>query len=85
MKVQNRFHYAMVSRMRIAYLKYDSHLWKTNRKEVNINPKVGFSTSYYRGLPTQCPMCPMPSLRLEQLSATKTSGNGPVPGKISYY
>ena len=48
-------------------------LGKTNWKEVNINPKVGVSTSYYRGLPTQCPTCPLSSLHLERLAAAKTS------------
>ena len=72
-----KFHHAMVSRMRTTYLNTILSLVKTNRKEININ-------SYYRGLPTQCPTCLLSSLHLEQLSAAKTSGNGPMLGKMSY-
>ena len=56
---------------------------KTNWKEININPKLGVSTSYYRGLPTQCPTCLLSSLHLEQLPAAKTE-NGPMSSKLSY-
>ena len=50
----------MVSRMRTAYLKYDSQSEENELiKKVNINPKVGVSTTYNRDLPTQYPTCPL--------------------------
>ena len=50
----------MVSKMRTAYLKYDSQSEENElTKKVNINPKIGVSTFYCRGLPSQCTACPL--------------------------
>ena len=59
-------------------------------KNANNLSKLRFSvwydcTYYCRGLLTQCLTCLLLSLCLEQLSATKTSGNGPMSGKMFYY